>query len=109
MECFSVFIFQVEHGDMNPFDLEKIYDDFESAWRCRERPSIDEYLSRIDETEQATIIRELFALELIYRMQLGESPNLADYAQRFAKFYPVLEEVFREVISHTNGDQQVTG
>jgi len=94
---------------MNPFDIEKIYDDFESAWSCRKRPSIDEYLSQIDEIEQATIFRELFALELIYRMQLGESPNLADYAQRFAKFYQALEEVFREVMSQTNGDQQVTG
>ena len=94
---------------MNPFEMENIFDSFEGAWRSQERPSIEEFLTNIGEADQESVFKELFAIELVRRMELGEIPKLQEYEQRFTKFSAVLHDVFRDTMSKVDGDRRGKG
>ena len=56
---------------------------FEDAWQSGKRPRLEDYLIEVDELERAHLLRELIALDIDYRRQLGEKPVASDYQDRF--------------------------
>src|SRR5215472_7301400 len=54
---------------------------FEDAWQGGQRPCIGDYLSEAEEPERGHLLRELIALDIDYRRQLGEKPEARDYRQ----------------------------
>ncbi|HEY7424853.1 MAG TPA: protein kinase, partial [Gemmataceae bacterium] len=80
---------------MSPSALRRIdvlCERFEDAWQADQRPCIDEYLSQVAEPERDGLLRELIALDIDYRRQLGEKPEARDYRERF----PSVEERWLE-------------
>jgi serine/threonine protein kinase len=63
-------------------------DRFELAWQAGQRPRIEEYLGDTCEPERSALVRELIALDIDYRRQVGEQPRAEDYHERF----PSLEQ-----------------
>jgi eukaryotic-like serine/threonine-protein kinase len=47
---------------------------FEDAWQSGQRPSIEPYLQASPAEERPSLLRELIAVDVAYRHQLGESP-----------------------------------
>ena len=80
-------------SDHNPFlqnssiqrakDFDALCDEFESQCQAGNRPSIENFLGRVDEVEKQALLNELMAIELHYRRQLGESIDLSEYQRRF--------------------------
>jgi serine/threonine-protein kinase len=60
-----------------------VCDRFESAWRAGPRPVLEEYWSDCTASEAPGLLRDLLAVELPYRVRLGERPLVAEYLSRF--------------------------
>jgi serine/threonine protein kinase/WD40 repeat protein/tetratricopeptide (TPR) repeat protein len=56
---------------------------FELAWQAGQRPRIEDYLGDTPEPEQSDLVRELVALDIDYRRQAGEEPQVDEYRARF--------------------------
>jgi tetratricopeptide (TPR) repeat protein len=56
---------------------------FEMAWKAGQRPRIEDWLRDMPEPERAALLRELIALEIEYRREAGEEPQLEEYQARF--------------------------
>lgn len=76
--------------------IDVICDRFEAAWQSGERPSLEEYIARVNAVEQSELLSQLLPLEIEYRRARGESPTAADYAERFESFRAVVEREFGE-------------
>jgi WD40 repeat protein len=63
--------------------LERVCDQFEAAWQSGQRPSIEDHLTEADEPDRPTLLRELLAVELVYRRLAGEQPTPEEYRIRF--------------------------
>ncbi len=64
--------------------LERTCDRFEAAWQRNARPSIEEYLGDSDTGPlRPRLLRELLAVELVYRRRGGERPAPEEYHMRF--------------------------
>ena len=63
--------------------LERICDQFEAAWQSSPRPSIENYLSDTVGPDRPRLLRELLAIDLIYRRKIGERPVPEEYHNRF--------------------------
>jgi serine/threonine-protein kinase len=63
--------------------VDQICDRFEAAWKAAaatgQRPRIEDYLGDTPESERALLLRELIALDMVYRRRAGESPGEQDY------------------------------
>jgi eukaryotic-like serine/threonine-protein kinase len=55
----------------------------EAAWQSGQRPSIEEHLTEADEPDRPTLLRELLAVDLVYRRRSGERPTPEEYHSRF--------------------------
>src|SRR4051794_13475654 len=69
-------------GDLAPELVERLDDTcdrFEAEWKAGRRPKIKDHLSDAAETERATWLRELLALELDWRRRRGERPTPWEY------------------------------
>ena len=62
--------------------LDNTCDRFEAEWKAGRRPRIKDHLSDAAETERATWLRELLALELDWRRRRGERPTTREYLDR---------------------------
>jgi RIO-like serine/threonine protein kinase len=70
-----------------PLHLDQICDHFEKAWKAvpaGPRPRLEDFLAGVAEPECQPLLHELLRLEVEYRRQLGETPWLEEYQQRFA-------------------------
>jgi WD40 repeat protein/tRNA A-37 threonylcarbamoyl transferase component Bud32 len=77
---------------------------FEKAWQAPGcRPRLEEYLAGVAAAARLEALRELLALELIYRQRLGEAPALEGYQQRFPDDLPVIHSVFSDVLTMHGG------
>jgi serine/threonine protein kinase len=56
---------------------------FEKAWSETAAPPLEPFLVGLPEAEQPAALVELILIEIEYRKQQGESPDFADYLQRF--------------------------
>jgi serine/threonine protein kinase len=75
--------------------VEEICVCFEDAWKAGRRPRIEDYLNDVPEPERSHLLRELLALELVYRRQGGERPTEEDYRQRFAEHAELVKAAFQ--------------
>jgi hypothetical protein len=64
--------------------VDQVCDAFEAAWRAGRRPAIADYLGDTPEPARSVLLRELIALDAIYRRQAGEAPRPGDYHPHFA-------------------------
>jgi WD40 repeat protein/tRNA A-37 threonylcarbamoyl transferase component Bud32 len=78
--------------------VDRVCDQFEAVWAnpgsvsCR--PRIEEFLAEVAEADRSILLWELLALEVAYRLQAGEKPQVDEYLERF----PSLELVELEKI-----------
>jgi WD40 repeat protein/tRNA A-37 threonylcarbamoyl transferase component Bud32 len=87
-------------GELEPLPgalVDEVCDRFEAAWKAGQRPQIEQYLSGTLRLVQANLLRELLALELLYRVRCDERPTPEDYRHRFPSYTGLVEAVFREV------------
>ncbi|HEY7427717.1 MAG TPA: protein kinase [Gemmataceae bacterium] len=61
--------------------IDALCERFENAWQAGQRPRLDDYLSEVAESERSHLLRELIALDIDYRRQLGEKPEARDYRE----------------------------
>jgi WD40 repeat protein len=64
-------------------EVERVCDAFESAWQAGGRPDVGAAVAELPEAVRPAALRELVALDVVYRRQLGEHPSPAEYADRF--------------------------
>jgi serine/threonine-protein kinase len=55
--------------------LEKLCSRFENAWKTGSPPRIEDYLEEVVEAERPFLVRELLALELVYRRMPPRRPS----------------------------------
>ena len=68
--------------------LEEVCDAFEAAWRANGRPDIGSAALELPEALRSVAVQELIELDIFYRRRAGESPAVADYADRFPTLDP---------------------
>jgi serine/threonine protein kinase len=65
--------------------VDQVCDQFEAAWKTAastdQRPRIADYLGDRPEPERSALLRELIILEVEYRRQAGEQPQVDDYRE----------------------------
>ena len=75
---------------------------FDKAWHEGTRPKIEDFLTRVPEGEQASLLRELLAIELEMRRSSGEQPTVEQYATRFPEHTALLHEVLADPAGDTD-------
>ena len=83
--------------------LERVCDQFESAWQSVARPSIEDYLADDMGRSRARLLRELIALDVVYRRRAGERPEPADYRNRFPTDSATVDAAFEVNSSRNDG------
>src|ERR1051326_3079427 len=68
--------------------LDTMLDQQKQAWIAGKRPSVDEFLQNTHLQNDTEVFLDLLYNEIVVREELGESPSLEEYIQR----YPHLEE-----------------
>src|SRR4051794_28546116 len=63
--------------------IDVVCDSFESAWRQKGRPAIEENLAHVDARARPALTGELVRIELEWRLRLGERPSAEEYSRRF--------------------------
>src|SRR5207237_1092683 len=76
---------------------------FDVAWKAGQRPRIEDYLGEMPPAEIAKLLRELLALEMVYRSRSGETLVLDDYQQRFPDHAELIQRVFCEEVTPAAG------
>jgi tetratricopeptide (TPR) repeat protein len=69
---------------------------FERAWQAGRRPGIDEYLGDTPEPARSVLLRELIALDIIYRQRAGEVPRADEYQGRYPSVALPVASLFAE-------------
>jgi tetratricopeptide (TPR) repeat protein len=77
--------------------VDEICDRFEAAWQAAglsgSPPPIEAFVQTVSEPDQPMVLLELIHLDMHYRRQRGETPQVGDYRARFAFVdVPELEE-----------------
>ncbi len=72
-------------------------DQFEAAWLAGERPDPSPLLAEVTGPARTRLLRELLIIELDFRRQRGERPEVAEYAGRFPEDLTVVDGVFVEL------------
>jgi len=83
---------QLPIGDLRYIDA--VCDRFEAAWGAGEFPDPASYLSDAKEALRELLFRDLLCLDLQYRLERGEHPDVQEYRQRFPQFAEVVAVVF---------------
>jgi hypothetical protein len=52
---------------------------FELAWQAGQRPRVEDYLRDTPEADRSALLRELVALDIAFRQQVGEQPQVEAY------------------------------
>ncbi len=69
-------------------ELDGHCDAFEAAWRAGNRPAVEDAVTGLNDPLRAAVLRELVALDVFYRRQLGEVPLADEYLARFPDLNP---------------------
>jgi serine/threonine-protein kinase len=81
--------------------VDRLCDEFESAWQSGSPPRIEQYLTQVPEDSRAELFADLLDLDVEYRRAGGEQPTDRDYVSRF----PTFEDTVREHLSrHVKSD-----
>jgi eukaryotic-like serine/threonine-protein kinase len=78
--------------------VETICTRFENEWKARSARPIEAYLPEAPERARGALLRELLALEWIYRLQSGELPSRKEYSERFARDIHEISTFFDEIV-----------
>ena len=76
--------------DSELWRIDQICDGFETAWKSERRPRIEVFLEGTAGPGCQLLLRELVRLDVHYRNRQGESPQIAEYRDRF----PELDETW---------------
>ena len=93
-------------------EIDAICDRFETAWKARapgtpgRRPQIEDYLCDVPESTRSNLFRHLLALELHYRRAAGESPELAEYRERFPDHLAAVADAIPTIDSRAATDRR---
>lgn len=74
--------------------IEEFRAEFSAEWRPGTPPRIEDYLVRVPGESQATLFRELLAVELAFRRSRGELPDSEDYSERYPQFFDEVSKLF---------------
>lgn len=85
--------------------LDSICDLFDAQWRTTIPPQIEQFLPRVEDRDQAALLRELLLIECEYRRCRGEQPTVDEYTARFPRFADAVQGVFGDVESKSLGDE----
>jgi serine/threonine protein kinase len=77
--------------------IDRVCDDFESAWQAGQRPRLEQYLRQANAAELPPLLWHLLFLELTYRRQGGETCTLQEYQDRFPDSAELVAAVFRKI------------
>ena len=92
-------------------EIDALCDRFEADWKARapgtpgRRPQIQDYLCQVPEPARANLFRHLLALELHYRKAAGETPELAQYRERFPDYLAAVADAFPTIDSRAATDR----
>src|SRR5262249_4144149 len=78
------------------YHINRVCDGHEAAWRAGQRPRIEDALADESGSARAVLLRELLAVELAARRQVGEAPDRREYRDRFPGDAGLIEIVFAE-------------
>ena len=92
--------YESRSSNLSPSQLEtliQICDRFEVNWRAGLRPRIAMFTADAPEPDRLVLLRELIALELRLRLELGEQPTPADYHGEFPGQTALISSVFESL------------
>ncbi|REK26388.1 MAG: serine/threonine protein kinase [Planctomycetota bacterium] len=75
-------------------EIDLAWDEFEEAWSAGREPRIEDYLSRVDESQQWELLRALVKLEMALLEKNDQTPDTESYRQRFPQFDEQLNREF---------------
>ena len=61
-------------------NFEKLADAFYASWNADVRPSLDQFLQKVDEHFHERLLEYLLPIDIEYRAKAGETLNADDYA-----------------------------
>jgi predicted Ser/Thr protein kinase len=97
--------------DMQQNDV--LCDRFEKAWRTGRRPDLAAFLAAAPAGIKAQLFHDLLSLDLEYRRQQGEHPEVRSYCERFPEFQPAIATAFESHSAKLTGirigQDQLTG
>ncbi len=74
-----------EHPPMSRRErVDRASDEFERQWKVGEAPRIETFLNKADHRDRQLLLRELVAIELALRHEMGDRIEPEEYRQRFA-------------------------
>lgn len=76
--------------------IDRLCDEFESAFNAGQRPQIDAYVKRALEGERPSLLTALVDLERELRTAAGERPQLDEYRARFPESASLIEAVWSD-------------
>jgi serine/threonine-protein kinase len=68
----------------------------EEAWRAGTPPRIESYVKEVGESERASLLHELLAIDLLFRRSQGERPGAWEFRQQFPRPTSLVDESFTE-------------
>src|SRR6266446_6838726 len=83
-------------------------DRFEAAWRDGDTPLLERYLTANNGAALPGLLHDCLAIELGYRRQRGEQPEIADYLTRFPADASVVRSVFAEEATKSRNGSAVS-
>jgi WD40 repeat protein len=76
-------------GRLNP-----VCDRFEAQWLAGTTPSLEEYLTQVEEGDRPALLRELLQLDLFYRSRRGDQSTAEEYRQRLSEYADLVVAAF---------------
>src|SRR4051794_16809497 len=77
--------------------IDEACDRFEDAWKAGRRPRIEGYLGAVPAPGAEELLRQLLAVDLVYRARGGERPSPREYQKRFPGQPALIESIFSEL------------
>jgi serine/threonine protein kinase/formylglycine-generating enzyme required for sulfatase activity len=81
--------------------IDRVCDSFEAAWNAGLKPKIEDYLLATESDGRSILLFELLARELELRRKAGETPEAAEYIERFADAHELIQTAFGKPESHS--------
>jgi serine/threonine protein kinase len=74
--------------------IDRLCDRFSEAWRAGQHPRIEEYLRQLPSRSHDPLLEELLKEEIYQRQNIGDSPEPAEYHERFPHHRPLVDRAF---------------
>jgi eukaryotic-like serine/threonine-protein kinase len=74
--------------------VDRVCEEFEASWQAGRQPRIEDHLDAESDDVRPVLLRELVALEIIYRRKNGEGVARAEYRARFPGNASLVDSVF---------------